>query len=379
MKKIAFCLLLIAYCLFFPSPTLAQTNSNLGQSEERIEAVVSQVKEEKELSDGGVRRKYQKIELIVTSGGKKGERIIVENGVAPVIGTVEYETGDNVSVSITKNPEGENVYFITDYVRRDSLYWLLGLFFGLTVLIGGIRGLASILGLGISFIIIFFVVLPLILKGYDPITVAVMSSFLIIPVNFFLAHGFNKKTASAVTGTVIALVLTGLLANIFVNFGHLSGLTTDEATLLERAQGGAVQMKGLLLAGIIIGALGVLDDITVAQSALVFQLRKTSEKLGFWQTYKKAMDVGRDHISSMVNTLVLVYTGAAMPLLLIFIDNPKPFSEIINYEMIAEEIIRTLVVTSGLILAVPIVTFIATAISDKDSKRAAGEILRSLK
>lgn len=371
-------LFLVLSVILLPSPALAQ-NQNLGASEKRVEAVIAEIKEEKDLTDGGVERKYQKLELIVTSDEMKGERIVVENGLVPIITTVEYEKGDEVAVSITKDPEGKSVYFIADYIRRDALYILFGVFVGLALLVGGMRGAASLAGLTVSFAIIFFVVLPLILGGYNPVSVAVLGSLVIIPANFYLTHGWNKKTTSAVIGTLIALIITGIIANFFVNFGHLTGFTTDEATFLENTKRGGFEMTGLVLAGIIIGALGVLDDITIAQSSLVFQLRDTSERLGFWNTYKKAMDVGRDHIASMVNTLVLVYTGAAMPLLLIFIDNPKPLAELINYEMVAEEIIRTLVVSSGLILAVPIVTIIAVTLSDKESKRVMSELISSLK
>jgi uncharacterized membrane protein len=379
MKKYVF--LLITITLFLSaifSPVLAQS-AKMDQVEKRIEAVVVSVRSEKELSDGGVKRKYQKLELLVTNTSQKGKKITVEHGLAPVVNTPEYNKGDKVSVSVTKDPEGKDAYFITDHIRRDTLYLLLAVFFVVSVIIGGLRGLRSIVGMGISFIIIFFVVLPLILKGFDPISVAILSSVVIIPVNFYLAHGINKKTTSAVLGTIIALVVTGILAQIFVSAGHLTGFTSDEASLLNTAKNGTVPMRGLLLAGIIIGALGVLDDITISQSSVVFQLRQTAEKLKFWQVFAKAMDVGRDHIASMVNTLVLVYTGAAMPLLLIFADNTKSFTEIINYEMIAEEIIRTLVVSIGLILAVPVVTLIATILSDRETKRAAKEIIHSLK
>lgn len=370
----------IIFLIFsFLSPASAQSSPTQQQSEQRIEGVVSDIKEEKKLTDGGVDRKYQKLELVVTSNEKKGQKIIVENGKVPIINSVEYKTGDKVSVSITKAPDGKDAYFITDYVRRSSLYLLVGIFFALTIIVGRLRGVTSLIGMALSFAMIFFVVLPQILKGHDPITVVILSSLVIIPISFYLTHGVSKKTTSAVLGTLISLIITGALADFFVNSGHLSGYTSDEATFLETAKKGVVQMKGLLLAGIIIGALGVLDDITISQSAIVFKLRETSEKLRFWQVYKKAMDIGRDHIASMVNTLVLVYTGAAMPLLLIFNDNPKPFTEIINYEMIAEEIVRTIVVSIGLILAVPIVTFIATVLSDLEFKRASKEILHSLK
>ncbi len=377
--KLGIFLVTIILFLFSMSPVNAQSSSSQQQSEQRIEAEVSSVKEERKLTDGGVDRKYQRLELVVTSNERKGQKIVVENGKVPVINSVEYKTGDKVSVSITKTPDGKEAYFITDYVRRNSLYLLIGIFFALTVIVGRMRGITSLVGMVLSFAMIFFVVLPQILKGHDPITVVILSSLVIIPISFYLTHGVSKKTTSAVLGTIISLVITGALADFFVNSGHLSGFTSDEATFLEAANKGVVQMKGLLLAGIIIGALGVLDDITISQSAIVFKLRETSEKLRFWEVYKKAMDIGRDHIASMVNTLVLVYTGAAMPLLLIFNDNPKPFTEIINYEMIAEEIVRTIVVSMGLILAVPIVTLIATVLSDQEAKRATKEIIHSLK
>jgi uncharacterized membrane protein len=149
------------------------------------------------------------------------------------------------------------------------------------------------------------------------------------------------------------------LATLFVNLSQLTGFTSEEAGFLQAYKPGLINMKGLLLSGIIIGVLGVLDDITISQSAIVEQLKKANQKLKPIELYQKAMSVGRDHIASMINTLILVYTGAALPLLLLFIDNPHPFSQVINYEIIADEVVRTLVGSIGLILAVPITTLLA--------------------
>lgn len=159
---------------------------------------------------------------------------------------------------------------------------------------------------------------------------------------------------------------------MFISLGRLTGLSSEEAGMLLVQRSGNFDMKGLLLCGIIIGALGVLDDITISQASIVNELIKGSEKPKGSVIYKQAMNVGRDHISSMVNTLVLAYAGASLPLLLIFVDNPHPFSEIINYEFLAEEIIRTLVGSIGLILAVPITTLIAVnwIRKNKDDKLA---------
>lgn len=379
MKILKIFLLAIALLICSKSLVFAQTEDKSQKIEERLEAVVTKVSGEKILNDGGVKRTYQNIVLIVTTESKKGKVITVENGKIPIINSVAYRVGDKVSVSVTKDSEGKDTYFITDYIRRDSLYWLFALFIILTLIIGGLRGAYSLLGMFISFIIILFFILPQILSGKDPILIAIISSLWIIPITFYLSHGINKKTSSAVLGTLIALILTGILAKFFIDIAHLSGFSSEDATFLEVAKKGAVQMKGLLLAGIIIGALGVLDDITISQAAMIFQLKDTSPKLGVWSLFVKAMDIGRDHIASMVNTLVLVYTGAALPLLLLFLNNPRPFGELINYELIAEEIVRTLVVSIGLITAVPIVTLIAAISANIEMKRAAKEIFTSLK
>lgn len=327
--------------------------------EERMEAVVLKIAGEKEIEINGRKQLYQKLELLVTEGSLKGREIVVENGNIPQTNVRKFGVGDKIIITAFKSFEGKNVFYVTDYVRRGPLYALFGLFVGLTVLIGGKRGLAAILGMAFSFFIIFSFLLPQISAGRDPIFVAILSSLFIIPVTFFLSHGFNMKTASAIIGTIISLIITGILASFFVDLARLTGFASEEASFVEALTPGAINIRGLLLAGIIIGALGILDDITISQAAITHQLKQTARNLTSSQLFQKAMDVGRDHIASVVNTLVLVYTGAALPLLLLFINNPIPFSEVINYEILAEEIVRTLVASIGLILAVPITTLLA--------------------
>ena len=329
--------------------------------EEALEATIIKVLEEKEIIPefSDEKQLYQKLELLVTKGSLKDEKIIIESGTIPIANLQKYQAGTKVIVSYSKDFEGNDAFYITDYVRRGSLLWLFIIFVALVAVVAGWRGITSLLGMGASFVVIFKFILPKILAGSDPILIAIVGSMFIIPITFYLSHGFNKKTTVAVAGTVIALIITGFLAGIFVEFAKLTGFASEEAGFLQVAKQGSVNIRGLLLAGIIIGVLGVLDDITVSQSAVVLQLKKANPRLKFEELYKRAMDVGQDHISSMVNTLVLVYTGAALPLLLLFIDNPHPFSEVINYEIIADEVVRTLVGSIGLILAVPITTIIA--------------------
>lgn len=336
----------------------AQQLQSAPPKEEKLEAVITKIQTEKEIEQNGKKQLYQKLELIVTGRSRKGEKLIVENGNLPLVNVRKYEIGDRLIITAAQNFEKKEVFYITDYIRTTSLYWLFGIFIALTVVIGGKRGIASLLGMAFSFLIIFTFVLPQISLGKDPIFIAIIAAFFIIPSTFYLSHGFNRKTTSAVAGTIIALIITGFLANFFVDAARLTGFVSEEAGFVEAAKHGLVNIRGLLLAGIIIGVLGILDDITISQAAIVSQLKQVSPNLTIVDLYSKAMDVGRDHISSVVNTLILVYTGAAMPLLLLFIDNPMPFSEVINYEILAEEIVRTLVASIGLILAVPITTLL---------------------
>lgn len=358
-KRFSVLFFLFVALFVFNSFSFAQENIATAPKEEKLEAVISEISQEKEIEINGRKQLYQKLELLITKGLLKGKKVIVENGNIPQANVRKYKEGDRIMVTASKDFENRDVYFITDYVRRSPLYWLFGLFIGLTVLIGRKRGFAAILGMAFSFFIIFSFLLPQISAGRDPVFIAIASSLFIIPVTFYSAHGFNRKTTVAIIGTIIALIITGILANAFVSAAKLTGFASEEAGFVEALNPGIVNIRGLLLAGIIIGALGILDDITISQASIVYQLRQTGKNLTSGRLFSRAMDVGRDHIASVVNTLVLVYTGAALPLLLLFINNPVPFSEVINYEIVAEEIVRTLVASIGLIASVPITTFLA--------------------
>lgn len=365
-KMLMYCFVILVWILSFHTPIMAQTEPMPEPvKEETLEGRVLRVAEQSQIVPPGAKtlQPYQKLEMTITKGSRKGDTIIVEHGAMPMTNVQTYKAGDELVLTYGKDFEGNDMAYISDYVRRGSLMQLFFLFVLCTVIIARWRGLLSLVGMAASFLVIFMFILPKISAGADPVTIAILGSLMIIPVSFFLSHGFNKKTLVAIAGTLIALAITGTLANIFVEGAHLTGFASEEAGFLANLKGGSVNIKGLLLAGIIIGVLGVLDDITVSQSAIVFQLKKANERLSFRELYRRAMNVGQDHISSMVNTLVLVYAGAALPLLILFIDNPHPFAEIINYEIIADEVVRTLVGSIGLILAVPITTVIAVGIA----------------
>lgn len=365
LKLIAF----VFFGLLVSNTALA--SENVGQ-EEVIEGVVISIPTQDELyfPDLDVRQPHQILEILVTKGSNSGSTISVENGDVPTSNITKYEVGDRL-VIVKNNVGNEDVFYITDYVRRSGLLTLFLIFVGIALLIGRWHGFTSLLGMGLSLLIIISFILPQIAKGNDPVTVAIIGALVMVPITFYLSHGFNQKTHVAVGSTIISLVVTGLLANFFVSLTKLTGYGSEEAGFLQAYHQGAINIRGLLLAGIIIGGLGVFDDITISQASIVLELKKASSKLSFYELYRRAMNVGHDHIASLINTLVLVYTGAALPLLLLFLDTSKSFAEIINYEFMADEIVRTLVASIGLILAVPITTAIAAAIfTQKFSKTA---------
>ena len=288
-----------------------------------------------------------------------GERVLVRKDTVQITGTPEYQVQDKVVVTKVDSVDGE-VYYISNYVRRDGLMLLISVFVVLAVLVGGVWGATSLIGMSFSFLIIFKVLLPMILNGNNAVMAAVVSSFFIIPVTFVFSHGLKAKTLIAGAGTLVTLIITGFLAVVSVNMVKLTGFGSEEAAFLQFQLGEAVNMRGLLLAGMIISSLGVLDDITVSQASIVAELKSANKKYDSQKLFMSAMNVGRDHIASLINTLVLVYAGASLPLLLLFVTSDVGYSDLLNYEMIAEEIVRTLVGSMGLILAVPITTFLAS-------------------
>src|SRR6185369_14653384 len=272
----------------------------------------------------------------------------------------KVRVGEKVVILKTVTPTGA-VYQIVDQYRLDSLLPLIIFFFVLILILSRLKGLGSIAGLFVSLLVITQFIVPQILAGRDALVVSIFGSFFIMITTIYLAHGFSRKTHVAVVATCIALIVTGFLGYFFVDFVHLSGLGNDDTFSLQFGQTANINFKGLLLGGIIIGALGVLDDITTGLSATIEELKLANPSYTFLHLVRSGFRVGSEHIASLVNTLVLAYAGVALPLFLFIILNPlhQPLWAILNSEMIVEEIVRTLAGSIGLILAVPITTVLS--------------------
>jgi uncharacterized membrane protein len=280
----------------------------------------------------------------------------------------DLDPGDEIRVA--KGPEarpgtqgpGGTGYTFNDFERRGLMLLLAAIFVAIVLLFARLRGALSLVGLAFSIVIVLLFVVPAILDGKSPLAVAVVGSLGIALITIPLAHGGGPKSLSALLGTAVSLLLTAGLAVLFTELTHLTGLSSEEAAFLQLGQAD-LSLDGLLLAGIVIGALGVLDDVTISQASTVLALRHANPSLEFRELFGRALQVGRDHVSATVNTLVLVYVGASLPILLLFSATDLGVGEAVNFEIVAKEIVATLVGSIGLIAAVPITTALAAVLA----------------
>jgi uncharacterized membrane protein len=286
-------------------------------------------------------------------------------------GTPRFAVGDQVVLSYAgANPDDPTSYQVVDFQRGTPLLVLALVFAAAVIVLGRWQGFASLIALGLSLVVLVGFVLPAILAGEDPLLVAVVGAGLIMFLVLYLTHGFSARTSTAVLGTLLSLALIGLLSAVFSAATSLTGLDEDTSSLIG-VLGRPIDARGLLLAGIVIGALGVLDDVTVTQTSAVWELRKANPTMSWRQLYTAGLRIGRDHVSSAVNTLVLAYAGAALPMLLAYTLSGRTFGEIVTSQAVAQEVVRTLVGSIGLVAAVPITTLIAAAVAIREPAQAA--------
>jgi uncharacterized membrane protein len=333
-----------------------------------VRARVVEILEEGMVDQGDFSQPYQHLRLEITTGALAGQEVSVEYGLMTVTNQARlFQEGDEVLVDHTRTLDGQDFFAVTDFVRTGPLLWLSLIFVGATLLLSGWQGLRSIVGMGVSLLIIVAFIVPQILQGGNPIVVAILGSVAMMGISLYLVYGWKGKTHVAVIGLFTSLILTGLLAIWFVNWTRLSGFGAEEASFLQVA-GVQLDTRGLLLAGIIIGTLGALDDIAIGQSSAIFELSVANPRLDWVALFRHGMTIGRDHIAAMVNTLLLAYVGAALPLVLLFSVYTESLGVTVNRAIIAEEIVRTLVGSLGLLAGVPVTSLIAALVA----RRAAG-------
>ncbi|MEU9454728.1 YibE/F family protein [Streptomyces sp. NPDC048277] len=284
----------------------------------------------------------------------------------------QLHQGEKVVAAYEPSAPKDLQYSVTDVNRKFPMALLAGIFALAVVVVGRLRGVMALVALAVSFLVLTLFILPAVLQGSNPLLVAVVGSSAIMLIALYMCHGLSARTSVAVLGTLVSLCLIGVLGSEFIDWAALTG-NTDDSTGLIHGLYPSIDMSGLLLAGVIIGSLGVLDDVTVTQTSAVWELHEANPTMGWRGLYRAGIRIGRDHIASVVNTLVLAYAGAALPLLLLFSIAQSSVSTVANSELVAEEVVRTLVGSIGLVASVPVTTLLAALVvsADRPGREAA--------
>jgi uncharacterized membrane protein len=304
----------------------------------------------------------QKFKVQLLSGNKKGESVTIDMSGDPKTSQA-INPGDTVVIDSKQYANGKTEYSIYESYRLNYLLLVLIAFMLLIGFVGGKKGIGAIIGLGVSLTIITLWIIPQILQGQDPLQTCIIGGFIILVVTTYIAHGISLKTTVAILGTSLAFLIAGWLATTIVDLMKTTGLGSEDIYNLQ--MGTSINPKGLLLGGILIATLGALNDITTTQSMTIFTLVKENPKQKLSELFGKGMEIGKEHIASLINTLILAFAGSSLAVLIFFELNPLhlPIWVILNNESTMEEIIKSIVGSSALILAVPITTFIAAVIA----------------
>lgn len=344
-------------------PGQQATNSAVVTEKAKVLKVVSQTIKNIPGTDNSTT--YQTLSALVLSGPDNGKEVTVQNDY------LSLQPGDVFFLIHTTNvEEGLDIYNVLEPDRLPALGILLGIFVLAVVLIGGWTGLRGLLALFASILLVFYALLPGISAGYNPVLVASAVSAIIVVFGSYLTHGINRTTSAAVVGLLATIGVTALIAHLAVSATRLSGFADESAVFLNVATRGHIDFVGLLLGAMLVGALGILYDAAIGQAVAVEELLRATPDASRLHLFTRAMRIGREHIGALVNTLAIAYVGVALPILLLFQSyGGEPFLQTINRELFATEIVRAIVGSLGVLLAVPISTLAALFLLTRNSSK----------
>lgn len=349
--------------LFFVTPSSLYAAELLSDTQITSKAEVLEVltQEKREIPGTDTESVYQTISVKIIDGEEAGKEITLENDYLSLTqGEVFYLT------RTISRADGTSRYAVSDPYRLPALGFFTALLFLAVVVIGGIQGIRGLVALLGSFFCIAYILIPGIFAGYSPVLLATCVSSLIIILGSYITHGFTRTTSSAVFGMIATIILTGALAAYGVHSARLSGFESEESIYLNFNTQGAIDFSGLLLGGIMIGLLGVLYDVAIGQAIAVEELHRAAPHLDKKTVYARGIRIGREHIGALVNTLAIAYVGVSLPLLLLFYNSEASLLMTLNREVFATEIMRILIGSIGLILAVPITTALSVVMIVKN-------------
>lgn len=353
---------IIIYILFSSFGfAVAQETKLLQDRELTMLARVTKIEssEVKQVPNTEAQATYQTVRILVLDGEQKGKEVTISDS------AFFMEVDDTVYVRYLQLRDGTEYYSIHEPYRLDVLLGLFIFFIIAALVFGGKQGFLSIIALFISFGGIFKFLFPEILTGGNVVIIATTGALLSLFVVMYMTHGFTRLTTSAFLGCTLSVMVTVFLAKYAVSLTKLTGFASEESVYLNLATNGRLDFVALLIGGIIVGVIGVIDDVSITQASVVNQLRSANPNLSIQSLYSKALKVGRDHMGAVINTLILAYAGASLPLVLLLYVSDTPILELINREVIATEIVRSIVGSVGLLLAVPLTTLIAVFLMRK--------------
>ncbi len=346
---------IILILAIFVSWTNVQAQEVYEESPEIWRAKVVEIisDEARQLPGLPVEARVQELRAELLDGPQASETIILENDFSPL------KVGDKFFLARVITVDGDELYHFREPDRRGILLFFALIFVAVVLFFGRWRGLRSLVALTGSFLILFYFLFPQLIAGVSPMLVSSLFAIAILIFAIYTTHGFNWESSAALFGTIVTVLITIVFANLAVSLTKLSGFSEEASVYLNIHTGGTLDFRGLLLGAIIIGVLGILDDVAITQAATVKELNIAAPHLSRKEVYRRALRVGQEHVGGMVNTLALAYAGVALPLLLFFYHAEASLL-LLNREIFATEIIRTIVGSTSIILAVPITTLIAT-------------------
>ena len=311
---------------------------------------------------------FQTIAVEITDGSLKGQEFEIGNPVSRLY-NIKVEEGTKVIVGVYDR-SGETVATLFSYDRSNTIYLLAIIFSIIVIIIGGIKGVKSLLSLIFTLICCIFLMLPLLLRGVSPIIAGILMAVLSITVTLLLVSGINKKTLTAILGTVSGVVIAGITAYIFGDLSNLSGITMDDAeSLMYIAEDTGLKIKGLMFTGILVASLGAVMDVAMSISSSIFEMNSINSKITFKDLFKSSMNIGKDIIGTMTNTLILAFAGGSLSVLILIYSSSMPYNKLINLDILGTEIVQGLAGSIGIILAVPITALIGCYLKKKKKSK----------
>lgn len=339
-----------------------------GKGAEFYNGVITEIIEEDLNKDpilDGVEIGYQKVIAKVTEGQYKDNTYEIKNNISRLY-NYKVEEGTKVVLILYKQNNGNMIWDVYGYDRSSMIYVLAGIFIIVVIIIGGVKGIKSLVSLMFTLVTVIFLMLPLMFRGIEPMLAAVVSATLSIIVTLSLVSGINKKTVTAIIGTISGVVISGIIAYIFGELTHSSGMTmNDTESLIYIAEGTNLKVKGIMFAGILIASLGAVMDVAMSISSSLFEIYEVNKNIKQIDLFKSSMNIGKDIIGTMTNTLILAFAGGSITTLILIFAANMPYNKFINLEVLAIEIIQGLAGSIGIVLSVPITAAVGSYLCRK--------------